>query len=147
MNQRNESIRWYAAGLAFECKRCGRCCAGPHEGYVWVTRNQVAAIAAHLGMSDKQMYARYIRKVRGRFSLKERPGSRDCVFLQEASETQQHCAIYPVRPTQCRTWPFWQSNLSSPDSWSLAGVRCPGINHGKVTPLDQIEAQRNATRE
>jgi hypothetical protein len=49
------------------------------------------------------------------------------------------CAIYDVRPTQCRTWPFWPSNLRSPDDWNRAAQKCPGINKGKLYTFDEIE--------
>jgi len=50
--------------------------------------------------------------------------------------------IYPVRPTQCRTWPFWAGNLRSPADWNEAARRCPGINHGRVYDIEQIERLR-----
>ena len=45
-----------------------------------------------------------------RKSLVEFPNG-DCVFFHGESRT---CQVYPVRPRQCRTWPFWNSDLSSP---------------------------------
>ena len=37
----------------------------------------------------------------------------DCVFLKEDPERgRKTCSIYPVRPLQCRTWPFWPENLA-----------------------------------
>ncbi len=139
------TVPWYAAGLSFSCSGCGGCCAGPGEGYVWVTADEIAAIAAHLGVSEKQMRRAHVRSVRGRLSLRERRDNRDCVFLAGGGNGGRTCAIYPVRPTQCRTWPFWPSNLGSPDAWARAGVRCPGINRGARFTLQQIQARRNAT--
>jgi hypothetical protein len=140
---------WYEAGLAFECQGCGRCCAGPEEGYVWVTPAEIAAIAAHLGLSEAQMRRRYVRRVGRRFSLKERAESRDCVFLLPPASHDgrqvRGCRIYPVRPRQCRTWPFWPGNVSSPAAWAEAGTRCPGINRGRVHGPDRIERNRNGT--
>jgi len=133
---------WYVAGLAFECAACGRCCAGPEEGYVWVTDREIAAITRHLGISEPQMRKRHLRKVGRRFSLLEKAGSNDCIFLSDG-----HCRVYSVRPSQCRTWPFWQRNLDDPDSWAMAGMRCRGINCGRIHDLDEIEQKRRATRE
>ena len=42
---------WYAGGLYFACRECGGCCAGPTEGYIWVTEPEIELIAKHL-MSD-----------------------------------------------------------------------------------------------
>ncbi len=137
---------WYVAGLAFECTGCGDCCAGPAEGYVWVSDDEVIAIARKLGMSEGAFRKQYVRKVGRRFSLVEAP-NRDCIFLQPAKDGVRGCGIYEVRPGQCRTWPFWQSNLGSPEAWSLAAVRCPGINRGPIHPFDEIEGKRLDTRE
>ena len=145
---------WYAAGLAFECVGCGRCCAGPEEGYVWVTPEEVAAIAAYLGRPAAEVMRRYVRCEDGRLSLVEDAETRDCVFLNApsaaregapAGPAQRTCAIYPVRPMQCRTWPFWAHNLTAPGAWARAGRRCPGINRGQRFACDEILAKRNAT--
>ncbi len=137
---------WYAAGLAFECEQCGRCCAGPEEGFVWVTDEDIQAIAAHLGMTVEQVRKRYVRRAVRRLSLVEDPTTRDCVFLRRDAEGNSHCEIYPVRPVQCRTWPFWPGNLRSPNAWARAGERCPGINRGEVVPCEQIQQRRERTR-
>lgn len=133
---------WYASGLAFECHQCGRCCAGPQEGYVWVTRQEVAAIAQHRGLSERQMRDRYVRRVGVRHSLVEKP-NHDCVFLVDGPGDRRSCAIYGARPVQCRTWPFWESNVSDPDAWAYAQMRCPGINRGRLYGCDEITARAN----
>lgn len=133
---------WYAAGLAFECTECGRCCSGPEEGYVWVDDRQIARIADALGLTPREIRRQYTRRVGTRRSLVECKGSRDCIFLEADGNGKKHCRIYTARPRQCRTWPFWRQNLSSPDAWALASLRCPGINRGeKVFTLDEIEAR------
>lgn len=138
---------WYVAGLAFACRQCGRCCQGPEEGYVWVNRNETAAIAAHLGIPEPELRKLYVRKVGGRYSLNEDAGTRDCVFLVPLDGDQggKGCKIYPVRPRQCRTWPFWPGNLHDADDWALAGVRCPGINRGPLHSRQDIEAKVDET--
>jgi len=142
---------WYTAGLAFECLGCGQCCAGPGQGYVWVTQQDIADIADHLGIPIAEMRGRYVRQVGSRMSLIERRSNKDCVFLAAEAPgggtgRTRSCTIYPVRPAQCRTWPFWSANLRSPWAWSLAATRCPGINRGQVFSCDEIEAKCNAAR-
>ena len=137
---------WYAGGLAFESAGCGASCAGPGEGYVWVTPPQISEISEHLHIPEGEVRRKYIRKVRGRFSLTEREGNKDCVFLTFADNGTRKCLIYPVRPAQCRTWPFWESNLKRPDSWTLASLTCKGINRGPLHTRDEIDAKRKATR-
>jgi len=114
---------------------------------VWVTQDDVEAIAAHLKISLEEMMARYVRRIGRRMSLREITQTKDCVFLETAGNGQRKCAIYSVRPTQCRTWPFWQSNLGNRNDWAMAGKRCIGINRGKLHNFEEIETRRNAARE
>jgi len=133
--------RWYHVGLHFECLQCGRCCSGPNEGYVWVTRPEVEQIARFLKLTVQQFRQTYTRRVGLRTTILEHPRTKDCIFLQ-TSETGKRCRIYPVRPSQCRSWPFWTSNLVNADTWNQTGQRCPGINRGKYYSFDQIEQIR-----
>ncbi len=68
---------------------------------------------------------KFVRKVKGAYSLVERANF-DCIFLQRA-DGKATCGIYPVRPMQCRTWPFWEMNLQTPAAWTHAASRCPGM--------------------
>jgi len=128
------SMPWYSAGLYFECQQCGRCCSGPGEGYIWVTKPEIQIIADFLKMTPEQVRSKFLRRVGLRTTIIEHPHTRDCMFLNG----QKKCTIYSVRPTQCRSWPFWPTNLNSPDSWNKAGERCPGINRGRRYSLEEI---------
>ena len=135
--------KWYAAGLAFECQQSGRCCSGA-PGYVWVSKQEIEAIARQLGRADGKLDRQYLRRVGLRHSLTEKPDG-DCIFLVRGKGQGQDsasCAIYSVRPTQCRTWPFWDSNLKSPDAWNSAAMNCPGMNRGPVHAFVRIEELR-----
>lgn len=114
---------------------------------MWVTPAEIAAIAAHLDMDEAAFRSRYVRNVRRRFSLREQPHTKDCIFLQDNDDGGRGCGIYDVRPTQCRTWPFWASNLASPDSWAMAQRRCGGINRGPLHSIESIDDRANVTRE
>ncbi len=141
-----ENRPWYADGLAFECLHCGRCCAGPEEGYVWVTQEEIAAISEYLAIPADQMLEKYARPVAGRYSLIEQEGTQDCIFLvpdPDAPE-QRTCTVYPVRPAQCRAWPFWPHNLTSPQAWNAAAEQCGGINRGRTHNLDEIQTKLKA---
>jgi len=128
---------WYASGLRFACKQCGGCCSGA-PGYVWVDSEEIERIARFLGMTDKEFHKRHVRRVgRGR-SLLERPGG-DCEFLERPEPGTTRCRIHTVRPVQCRTWPFWESNVDTPEDWEAAGRGCPGIDQGDVHPLPVIQ--------
>jgi len=131
--------KWYQAGLNFECTQCGNCCSGP-PGYVWVTRKEIRAISEYLGRTDGDLDKKQLRRVGLRFSLTEEPGG-DCVFLKRSGK-RAFCSVYPVRPLQCRTWPFWSGNLRSPDDWNEAARTCPGIGQGRRYEFVEIEARR-----
>ncbi|UCE48937.1 MAG: YkgJ family cysteine cluster protein [Phycisphaerales bacterium] len=141
----NNKTPWYVAGLHFECNQCGGCCSGPGEGYIWVTRQEIEFIADHLNMTVEQLRQRFTRHVGLRRTIIEEPATRDCIFLKECVG-QKGCAIYPVRPSQCRSWPFWPENLKSPGAWSQAARKCPGINRGRLYSFDQIERIRRCKK-
>ena len=51
-----------------------------------------------------------------------------------------------MRPTQCRTWPFWASNVKSPKAWKSAAKHCPGMQNGLAgegafIPVERITEQ------
>ena len=136
---------WYANGLRFQCTQCGNCCSGG-PGFVWITEDDMHRIAAHLRMPLEQFTQTYVRRIGNEFSLTEKPNY-DCVFLTRDGSGKTGCSIYPVRPTQCRTWPFWDHNLRSPAAWKNAserGAGCPGMcdANAPVYPLEHIEKCR-----
>jgi Fe-S-cluster containining protein len=136
MNLRDK-VSWYSAGLHFECLQCGHCCAGPEGGYIWVTRPEIRLIADFLKMPVKELKQKSMRRVGFRLTIVEDPHTRDCVFLRETKQGRG-CAIYEVRPAQCRNWPFWEWNLDSPDAWNSTARKCPGINRGRFYSPEQI---------
>lgn len=130
---------WYSEGLRFTCSGCGDCCTGG-EGFVWVNRQEIHEIAAAIGMADdiESFISNYCRKIGIRYSLKEYSNG-DCYFFD--NETRR-CTVYEARPRQCRTWPFWDSNLKSEKAWKETCEACPGSGKGKLYSLEKIEAQR-----
>jgi len=128
---------WYAAGLRFTCMQCGHCCSGT-PGYVWVTESEIDAVAAHCGLSPAEFTRGHVRQVGARYSLLENEGG-DCEFLARLAHGTTHCRIHPVRPAQCRTWPFWSSNVGSPEAWRLTARHCPGVDNTGQHPLEAIK--------
>ena len=92
------------------------------------------------GLSVAEFERRFVREVGVRRTLKERKNF-DCVFLD--AETRK-CTVYEDRPRQCRTWPFWNSNLKSPEAWQQTCEVCPGSGHGKLYSIETIDRQRAA---
>ena len=134
--------KWYADGLHFGCSQCGQCCTG-EPGYVWVTKAELVEIAKFLKVSEKELRTKHTRKVGWRTSLTELANG-DCTFLVDKKDGRG-CAIYSVRPGQCRNWPFWGMNLASQSAWNRAAQRCCGINKGEFHDFEEIEEERKKT--
>lgn len=133
---------WYKDGLRFECTQCGDCCTGA-PGYVWVNGEEIAEMANLVTSGDVPEFERkFVRKVGVRKSLVEFPNG-DCVFFDGKA---RRCTIYSARPRQCRTWPFWDSNLRRPEDWKQTCQVCPGSGKGQLYQLDEIETQRKVIK-
>jgi len=130
---------WYADGLSFACTQCGDCCSG-EPGYVYVGQEEIDAMADALSMKIQEFEAAFVRPVGRERSLKEYDDG-DCILLDR---TTRRCRVYKARPTQCRTWPFWDSNLARPADWADTCAVCPGAGTGRVYSLDEIETARKA---
>ena len=123
---------WYQGGLRFRCTRCGNCCTGA-PGYVWVNDEELAALAELRGEPLADVTALYTRPVGRRRTLREKANG-DCVFY----DRQAGCTVYAVRPRQCRTWPFWESNTATPAAWAETCAVCPGAGQGDLIPAEEI---------
>jgi len=135
------SAPWFRDGLKFSCAGCGDCCTGA-PGFVWVNKAEIEALSAVLGVDVAEFERRYVRKVGIRKSLVEWSNG-DCVFFDGEKRV---CQVYSARPRQCRTWPFWTSNLGSPEAWQETARRCRGCNRGRLVPLDEIQKQLDVMR-
>jgi Fe-S-cluster containining protein len=131
---------WYQDGLQFRCTRCGNCCTGA-PGFVWVNEDEIAAIAKFRGEEIDQTRKAYTRQESHDLSLKEKANG-DCIFY----DRQKGCTIYPVRPRQCRTWPFWESNVNTPEAWKNTCEKCPGAGKGELISASEITRRLNVIR-
>jgi uncharacterized protein len=132
---------WYANGLQFHCTQCGNCCTGT-PGFVWVNQQEIESLARVLGEPTERFEESYVRKFGIRKSLREFPNG-DCVFFDAQA---RQCSVYEVRPRQCRTWPFWDSNVRKPEDWLSACETCPGCGKGTLHQLEDIEKNRGVMR-
>lgn len=128
---------WYANGLKFQCTQCGDCCTGA-PGYVWVNKAEIAELANVIGEPDVEAFEdQYVRKIGIRKSLREFPNG-DCVFFDSEKRT---CTVYSARPRQCRTWPFWESNVRTKEDWERTCEQCPGSGTGRLYQIEEIQQQ------
>ena len=123
-------------GLRFECTRCQRCCR-LEPGYVFLSQRDLEAMAQAKSLTVAEFTARYCRTVDlggvRRLSLSE-TADYDCVLWNDGA-----CTVYESRPLQCRSFPFWDANLASPEAWSEAAASCPGIGQGPVRRAVEID--------
>jgi uncharacterized protein len=132
---------WFKDGLRFECTQCGDCCTGA-PGYVWVNADEIKALAATVGVSVEEFEAKFVRQLGKRKSLIEYENG-DCVFFDGKT---RKCKVYGARPRQCKTWPFWESNLETPADWQRTCQVCPGSGQGRVYSVDEVLAQSAIVR-
>ncbi len=106
------------------CEECmGNCCTG-ESGNIWVSVQKIPRMAAYLGMEIGEFIERYLEKSGYRYTIKEKvvvEGEFDCTFFDRRTN---RCTIYPVRPMQCRTFPFWEYFKENEEELRN---ECPGI--------------------
>jgi Fe-S-cluster containining protein len=123
---------WFHEGLRFRCTQCGNCCTGA-PGFVWINDEEIDALSEFHGEPREQIEQLYTRWLGPRRSLREKANG-DCIFYDKSAG----CTIYPVRPRQCRTWPFWESNVRTPEDWEETCQMCPGSGQGELIPAEEI---------
>ncbi len=105
------------------CTECqGRCCNG-ESGDIFVNGKEIKAISRFLGIEASEFMEEYLIKVSYESSIKEIKTNDNyaCVFFDKE---KNKCSIYPVRPNQCRTFPFWSCFKDKPKEVLR---ECPGI--------------------
>ena len=120
---------FYASGLNFSCKRCSSCCRYD-AGFVFLSEKDLEKLSRELKIDSSRfikVYCRWVMDWQGKevLSLKEK-SNKDCVFWDSS------CTVYHARPLQCRTFPFWESIVSSAQNWEITASGCPGINSGTL---------------
>jgi len=118
-----------AASWNFGCTLCGRCCTLGKDRVVLLSAQEVQALERH---AARQPSAFVQLTSDGAPSLKTDAGGA-CVFLDGGKK----CGVYDVRPTMCRTYPFW-GETTSPLGWLRESARCEGIGQGPAVPLSEV---------
>ena len=121
--------------LRFECTRCGACCRKP--GLVYLHPEEPARLAAHLGLDRRTFARRYLREVRGRLAIVVPEGSAGCPLLDG-----DLCSVEPVKPGQCRAYPFWPELVGDAAAWRRERGACEGIGRGPVWPAAEVRRLR-----
>jgi uncharacterized protein len=121
---------FFDGGLKFTCRQCGACCNGA-PGVIYVSADEIGPIADFAEIPKETFISRCLYPFQDSYSIREDESGR-CIFYE------QGCAIYPVRPIQCRTFPFWVQNLRSIKDWRKVAASCPGIDQGHLYTKSEI---------
>jgi hypothetical protein len=128
--------------LRFKCTECGACCTGNDDYHVFIDKLQAEKIRVFLALTPAWFSRRYLATVDDMLVLQSRDDGR-CILLDKDGR----CRVYPVRPVQCQTYPFWPELLKTAKAWRQEGNRCEGIDRGDAVPLHVIEAALKKGRE
>ena len=106
------------------CLSCeGNCCIG-ESGYIWITQEEIEILAKNLNLTKKETISQYLFKQNYKYSIREKKISRNnyaCIFFDLE---KKRCSIYESRPSQCRTFPFWDYFKENIEEVKL---ECPAI--------------------
>jgi Fe-S-cluster containining protein len=103
--------------------------------YVFLNEREAEEIRVYLKLSRSWYRRRYLSRLPDGDLVASWQGDGRCVFLDARGE----CGIYPVRPVQCRTYPFWPEIVSRQRDWRRESRRCEGINRGGEVPVTRIK--------
>ena len=118
---------------SFVCRRCGTCCRG--DGFVRITIGDARRIAEFLGVSVQEFYFRYTMPMNQDYWLKDSPGTKDCIFLEN-----NLCIVHPVKPQQCQDFPR---------GWHIRELQfyCPGLHSCLYGEKNPPQSQTDASLE
>jgi Fe-S-cluster containining protein len=129
--------------LRFDCTRCGRCCTTAGGFYVFLGVAEAEGIRAYLDLSPSWFRRRYLRRLQDGELVASWHSDGRCVFLDSSGA----CIVYPVRPLQCRAYPFWPEIACRHSDWRRESRRCEGIDRGAEVPVTRIRRLVKSCRE
>ena len=123
-------------GINFECQSSGNCCVSRDSyGYVYLSMDDLKRFSKYFNITVKDFKLQYCQTTDGFIHLKEKKNlNGKCIFLKN-----KRCTVYESRPSQCKTWPFWNENMHAKVWNEDIAVNCPGIGKGKKIKSDTIK--------
>ena len=124
-------------GIRFECQGSGKCCVSRDSyGFVYLSDNDLKRFSKYFKLSIKRFKEKYCQIKDGFVHLIEKTElDGNCIFLID-----KKCSVYTSRPSQCRTWPFWNENMYAKVWNENISINCPGIGKGKIIKYETIES-------
>ena len=121
---------FFDKGIRFACRQCGECCTG-EPGIVYADKEEIFSMASYLEIPVEVFEERFTKPFLDGVTIREVDDGR-CIFYENG------CVVYPVRPLQCRTFPFWFQNMRSMKAWKETCKRCAGIGEGLLYTKEEI---------
>jgi len=91
----------------FRCFSCeGNCCIG-ESGYIWITIQEIELLAKFLKQSYDEVIKNSLRKIGYKYSINEVKIADNNFACKFFDLDKKQCSIYDVRPSQCKSFPFW----------------------------------------
>ena len=126
----------YKNGIRFKCQGSGNCCVSRESyGFVYLSNKDLTRFSKHFKLSLKKFKDKYCQMTDGFTHLIEKTElDGNCIFLKD-----KKCSVYKSRPSQCRTWPFWNENMNTKVWNEDISINCPGVGKGKIIKAKTIE--------
>lgn len=143
---------YHTQSIRFKCTKCSHCCYGGKYAYVRAGSDEIEKIIAFMEIDADKFKSEYLIKlvdhgygIRMKYSVLAKALNKKghCMLLNSEGK----CSVYPVRPTQCRTYPFWPEILISEEKWNNERQRCEGIQQGEIIQTEYIEQQKKLSAE
>jgi len=116
--------------LRFACQPgCTKCCNV--QGYVYITEENLRQMAKYTGFPVKTFERKFVVRFEQVLRLRK-PRNSQCHFL-----TQDGCSVHPVKPVQCRLYPFWPELVEERANWEAERKVCPGIGKGDLIQIGE----------
>ncbi len=117
-------------GIKFQCQQCGQCCTRP--GTVYFSDIEINAGAKFLKISREEFLKKYINGEKRGYHVSD--SNKSCPLFKNGVG----CTIYPTRPIQCSTFPFWETNFITLTAERNLHKECLGMGKGKFYPYNSV---------
>ena len=129
----------YTKGIRFECQGSSNCCVSRGTyGFVYLSKKDIKRLSIFTNLEIKDFIKLYCDKTAGYIHFKEKMKNGNCQFL-----LKKRCSVYKARPSQCRTWPFWNENMKTKKWNNEIAKFCPGIGKGRIISNSEIKKNIN----
>ena len=126
----------FKEGIKFECQGSGNCCVSRGSyGFVYLSDKDLKRFSNYFKLSIDKFKSKFCQITDGFIHLSEKKSfNGKCIFLKN-----NRCTVYESRPSQCRTWPFWNDNMNAKVWNKDISINCPGVGKGKIIKKKEID--------